>query len=310
MYKGKRVCLVIPAHDEERHIGTVVRSVPEFVDNVVVVDDGSTDRTSEIVRGSQDPRVELIRHESNQGVGAAVVTGYRRAIALGADVVGRLDGDGQMDPNYLRELLDAVLDDGFHYAKGNRFMTRRMLQEMPRGRVWGNAILTFLTKFASGYWQVFDPQNGYTATTREVLETIPLVRLRHDYVFENSVLCELYMGNFRVKDVPIPAVYRDEDSEIRVGRFSFAAAGYLFRRFWRRIFIKYMIRDFHPVALFYVFGTLLLLVGIFFGVVALALSLGPPIATTGTIMLAVVPFFLGFQLVLSAISVDISLTPR
>lgn len=301
---------MVPAHNEREHIAGVLKSIPEYVDYIIVVDDASTDGTWDVARQVAETRVEIIRHARNEGVGAAVVTGHRRALELGADVSAVMAGDGQMDPAYLPSLLDAVVVDGYDYAKGNRFITRGTLRGMPGRRLWGNAALTVMTKFASGYWHIFDTQNGYTAISSEALRSIPLDRLRRDYVFENSLLCELNLSNLRVRDVPIPALYRDEKSGIRVGRFFFAASPYLVRAFWRRIFLRFVLRDFHPVALFYFVGALLALWGFAFGLVVVYWSLGPASASTGTVMLSVLPFFIGVQLLLTAVTIDIFIAPR
>lgn len=302
--------MVVPAFNEEARIADVVQTVPDFVERILVIDDGSTDSTAQQVIGLKDPRVELLRHEANQGVGAAVVTGHRRCIQLGMDISVVMAGDGQMDPRYMSKLLDAIVLDGYDFAKGNRFRNRGTIQEMPQKRVWGNALLTFMTKFATGFWGVFDPQNGYTAITREALETIPLDRLRKDYLFENSLLWELGLADLRVRDVAIPAVYRGQHSGIRTGHFSWTASIYLFSRFWGRIFRKYILRDFHPVAVFYVFGALLSVWGIAFGALVVYWSWGPPTVSTGTVMLSVVPFFIGIQMILTAVTIDVSIAPK
>jgi len=310
MYKGRRICVVVPAHNEEAHVAGVIRTMPSFVDHVVVVDDASTDRTAAAAGGTGDPRVEVIRHAVNQGVGGAILTGHKRAVELGADVSAVMAGDGQMDPAHLSKLLDAIVDEGYDYAKGNRFITRGTLRGMPRHRVWGNAFLTIMTKFASGYWHVFDTQNGYTAISRRALEAIPLERVRRDYLFENSLLCELGLCNMSVKDVATPAVYGDETSGIRIGRLSFRALGYLTRAFWHRILVRYIVRDFHPVAILYTFGTVFLAWGIAFGWLVVYWSIGVGEASTGTVMLSVLPLFLGFQMLLTAVTIDINLAAR
>jgi len=310
MYKGKRICVVVPAHNERDRIRHVVDTIPSCVDHVVVVDDASSDDTSAVVHQSGDPRVEVKRHDENQGVGGAILTGHQRALDLDADISVVMAGDGQMDPNYLSLLLDALIDQGYDFAKGNRFLTKGTLEEMPRERIVGNAILTFMTKFASGYWHLFDPQNGYTAISAEALRTIPRNHLKRGYLFENSLLCELNLRGFRAKDVGIPAIYRGQRSGIRAGRFALGASLFLFRRFWRRIVLKYLLRDFHPIALFYLSGSLLLAWGIAFGAYVAYLSLGPPAASVGTVMISILPFLVGFQLVLTAVTLDVWSAPK
>ena len=310
MYKTRRVCVVVPAFNEAESVSGVIRTMPPIVDDIVVVDDASTDGTSDVALSVGDPRVRIVRHPRNSGVGAAIVTGHQKALELRADVCVVMAGDGQMDPTYLPSLLDAVTDGGYDFAKGNRFLTRGTLAGMPPHRVAGSIILTFLTKFASGYWHIFDPQNGYTAVTADALEALPLDRLRKDYLFENDILCELYIRGFRVKDVPIPARYPTTRSGIRVGRFATSAIWFLLRKFWRRMVVRYVVRDFHPVAVFYGLGSALLLLGVGLGVWIGILALGPNSPTAGTVLLAVVPFLIGLQMVLTAVTLDVWLTPR
>lgn len=300
----------MPAHNEEAYVAGVVGAIPDFVDFVVVVDDASTDNTAAMAMSVGELRVDVIRHERNEGVGGAILSGHDKAFGLGAEISVVMAGDGQMDPQHLPKLLDSITEEGYDFAKGNRFLTRGTLHEMPRKRILGNAILTFMTKFASGYWHIFDPQNGYTAITREALEAISPVRLKRNYLFENSMLCELNMHNFRVKDVAIPAVYRGQKSGIKAARFAIGASAYLFRKFWRRIFLKYLLRDFHPIALFYLLGTAFALWGVAFGAIVAYWSIGPATASTATVMASIVPFFIGFQLVLTATIMDVWTTPR
>ena len=310
MYKGRSVCVVVPAYNEAVSISSVIASMPPLVDHVVVVDDASVDGTAEAARSVGDPRVVVLQHATNQGVGGAIVTGHKKALELRSDVSVVMAGDGQMDPAHLPVLLDAIVEGGYDFAKGNRFLTRGTLTGMPRHRVAGSVLLTFMTKFASGYWHIFDPQNGYTAATAEALRTVPMDGLRKDYLFENDMLCALYPYDFRVKDVPIPARYTTGRSGIRVRRFAPSAFVFLFRRFWRRILVRYALWDFHPVALFYVLGSVLLLSGTAFGLWVILQALGPNAPTAGTVLLAVVPFLMGLQMALTAITIDVWLTPR
>ena len=182
--------MVVPAYNEEHHVAKVVAAMPELVDHIFVVDDHSTDRTFEIATAAaeHDDRTEVLQHKVNKGVGGSIVTGHRRAIEVGADVVVVMAGDGQMDPQYLPDLIGPVVTDGYGFAKANRFDSAMSFNGMPRHRVVGNVALTFLTKIASGYWNLVDPQNGYTAIRREVLERLPLGRLAERYEFENDQL--------------------------------------------------------------------------------------------------------------------------
>lgn len=310
-YQGRRVAVVIPARNEAPFVGEVIRAMPACVDSVVVVDDASTDGTGEAARAVGDSRVEILRHQANMGVGGAMVTGYRRALEVGADVIVKMDGDGQMSPDDLPALLDAVTSEGCAYAKGNRFLVGAPRAIMPRTRFMGNMALAFLTKLASGYWNIFDPQNGYTAIRSDALRQIDLDALDRGYFFENDMLVQLNIRRLRVKDVPMPARYGGEASGIRPFRVGLGFSRLLLQRFAYRVYQKYMLRDFSPIALFLLAGGALFLWGLGFGVFLWVRGrmMGMPTAT-GTIMLAVVPLFLGFQLLLQAIVLDIQETPR
>ncbi|MGH9900996.1 MAG: glycosyltransferase family 2 protein [Pyrinomonadaceae bacterium] len=311
MYKGHRIATVLPAHNEERHIGDAVRSMPEFVDHIIVVDDLSQDDTAGAARATGDPRLIVLRPEQNQGVGGATILGYRKGIELGSDLLVKMDGDGQMDPAYLPALLDAVIDQQYHYAKGNRFLAGESLDQMPKLRLFGNVVLTFMTKLASGYWHIFDPQNGYTAVRADALRVINLDAIHRRFFFENDMLSQLNYQNFRVRDVAIPARYGEEVSDLNPFKIGVTFPALLLRRFIRRLYQKYILRDFSPIALFVLAGFVLFLWGLSFGVYLWVRSVQTGVPTpTGTIMLSLLPLILGFQLLLQAIVLDIHETPR
>ncbi len=210
MYRRLRVAVVIPAFNEERAVAATVRSVPAFVDHVLVVDDASQDETYRFaLRALQQGRrrLEVLRHGHNRGVGAAIATGYARALELGADVAAVMAGDGQMDPADLPRLLDPIADGRADYAKGNRFASREVLRVMPRARLVGNVLLSLATKATSGYWHVFDSQCGYTAASRSALEAIDVAGLFPRYGYPNDLLARLHAAGLRVEDVPVRAVY-------------------------------------------------------------------------------------------------------
>jgi glycosyltransferase involved in cell wall biosynthesis len=311
MYKGQIVSVAIPAYNEERFIGGVVQSIPEWVDHIIVVDDCSTDATYATVEKCADPRTHVLRTERNSGVGAAMVAGYRKALDLESDIVVKVDGDGQMRMDYMDRLLDPLVEDGYMYAKGNRFLDREYLPQMPALRLLGNIALTFLNKLASGYWHVFDPQNGYTAIRSEALRIINLGSIHQRFFFENDMLYHLNLQNARVRDVSIPASYGDEVSDLRVSRILLTFPPLLIRRFFSRIVFKYIVRDFSPIALFLILGGLLFGWGFLFGAFTWVRSLvRDEFASTGTVMLAVLPLIMGFQLILQAIVLDIGETPK
>lgn len=311
MYKNQRIAVVVPAYNEARHIGEVLRGMPDWVDTIVAVDDCSSDDTLSAIRSYSDTRVVAIQTPANQGVGGATMTGYAKALELDCDIVVKMDGDGQMSPAHLPSLLDAVVDQNYDYAKGNRFLAGESLGQMPHHRLIGNIVLTFVNKLASGYWHIFDPQNGYTAIKKGVLRQLDLKSIHKRYFFENDMLIALNFHNFRVRDVAIPAHYGQEQSDLSPFKTGITFPLLFIPRFWRRIYQKYVLRDFSPIALFLIMGLLLLTWGVLFGAYHWIKSVVTGhTATTGTVMVAVLPFILGFQLVLEAIVLDIRETPK
>jgi glycosyltransferase involved in cell wall biosynthesis len=311
MYRGLTVAVAIPAYRAESTVGRVITTLPDFVDQVVVVDDASPDGTAAALAAVDDRRLTVTRHERNLGVGGAMKTAFRRCLELGVDVVVKMDSDGQMDPAQLKSLLDALVETGCDYAKGNRFLDGHALAAMPRVRLFGNLALTFLTKMASGYWHIFDPQNGFVACRTAVLRRLDLDAIADDYFFENDMLVHLNILECRVVDVPMPARYGEERSSMRIAvvlrRFPFRLVDRLRKRIWER----YVVRDFSPVALFLLLGAPLLLAGVGFGAWAWYESSRTGIvASTGTVMLSVLPIVIGFQLILQAILLDINSSPR
>jgi glycosyltransferase involved in cell wall biosynthesis len=312
MYKSKKIGVVVPAYNEEGLIAATLGGIPEFVDSIVVIDDASMDGTAACVSeaAAADPRVALIRHAENQGVGGAVVDGYRRAIEDGMDIAVVMAGDNQMPPEHLARLLDHLIDSGYDAVKGNRFLASPTGMNMPRHRVLGNIVLTLLTKLASGYWSIFDAQNGYWAVTTDSLKRLDLSRIARRYDLENSMLISMNIIDARVADVAIPAVYGREQSTIRLWRDVPRILATLFTGFCRRVFLKYVLYNFHPIALFLFAGLALVLWGLGIGAWAAAYSIGPESASVGTVMLAVLPFLVGFQLLLAALVLDIINEPR
>ena len=275
MYGGKTVGVVVPAYNEEPHIGGVIDTLPEFVDRAYVVDDASTDDTwAEIRRHADranetvaaeppmtdggvelDPRVVPIRHEENRGVGGAIKTGYLRALEDGVDVTAVMGGDGQTEPDIVERIVAPVAEGRADYAKGNRLLNRDR-DAMPRFRQVGNFALTFLTKIASGYWKLMDPQNGSTAISREALERVGIEEMYEGYGYCNDLLIRLNTHNVTVADVSRRAVYKDETSHIEYRTYVPRVSTMLLRGFLRRLRAKYLVEDFHPLPLFYVLGAL------------------------------------------------------
>src|SRR3954452_8205034 len=254
MYDGKSVAVVVPAYNEEALIASTVSTIPAFVDRIIVVDDASRDATVERVTGA-DPRVDLIVHERNEGVGAAIITGYKRAIAEEIDITCVMAADGQMDPDDLETLVQAISADQVDYAKANRLFTGQAWELIPRTRYLGNAVLSLLTKVASGYWHVADSQSGYTAISRRMLGMLDLDRVYTNYGFPNDLLVHLNVWNARVRDFSSRPVYGvGERSGIRYRKVVPRISWLLVKGFFWRLREKYVIRDFHPLVFFYAFG--------------------------------------------------------
>lgn len=309
MYQGKRIAAVVPAYCEEAHIASVITTMPQTVDIIVVVDDCSPDRTFDVATATNDPRLTVIRLEENQGVGGAIMTAHQAALDQGSDINVVFAGDGQMDPHYLPELLDPIVEGGYGFTKANRFYSSKSFHGMPVHRVLGNVILSLLNKLASGYWNLFDPQNGYTATSREVLKRLDFDRIARRYEFENDFLMNLNILGVRAKDVPIPAMYANEVSTIKLRKVIPALIRLLTRGFFRRILLKYVIGTFSPIALFLFTGSALLLWSLLFGIWVLYETIGPSVASTGTVLLCVAPGLVGIQLLLTALQLDIQASP-
>ena len=307
------VAIVIPAYRVALHIERVIRGLPSWVRFIIVVDDASPDHVAEIVERTRasDERLELIRHPKNQGVGGAVVSGYRRALALGAEVVVKMDGDGQMDPRYLRRLIAPIVRGDADYTKGNRFHHTGQLRKMPRARLVGNAGLGFLVRLSSGYWNLYDPTNGYTAIHRRALSCLPLDHLAKDYFFESSMLGELGLLGACVTDVPIPALYGDEASSLHIVRVLFRFPPLLFKGFVKRLWLRHLMASFTVFGLYVSVGTVLTLAGAAFGIWHWSRSAitGVP-ATAGTVMVGALPVALGVLLWIQAIAVDVASVPR
>jgi dolichol-phosphate mannosyltransferase len=306
-----RIAVVIPAYRAAATIADVIAGIPSFVSDIVVVNDASPDATVDVVRRLDDPRVVLVAHERNQGVGAAVLSGYERAALLGADVVAKMDADGQMDPGYLLELVTPIVVGDADYTKGNRFLHERELRSMPGRRRFGNAGLSFLTKLASGYWAIFDPTNGYTAIHTSLVPLLGSAPVAKRYFFESSMLLALSHLRAVVRDVYIPARYpADATSHLSESRAALSFPWQLLRGFLRRIRLQYFVRDFSAVSLYLVVGVILGLFGGIWGIWHWVLSFqtGVP-ATTGTVMIAVLPIVVAVQVLLQAFTLDIQSAP-
>lgn len=311
MFHGKRIVVVVPCYRVARHLRQVLVTMPGFVDAIVVVDDGSPDDIGSVVAAAEEPRAVVMRHETNLGLGRAMATGFREALTRHPDIVVKMDGDGQMDPTHLAALLMPIVKGKADFTKGNRLMHRRTIEGMPPIRLLGNLGLSFVTKVASGYWNIFDPTNGYLALRRELVESLDLDRLGRRYFFESSLLIESNLVGAVVKDVAIPSRYAGEISSLSVTGSLLAFPFLLLRGALRRIVLRYFVRDFTPVALFTVVGGLLALFGASLGAFQWIRNYGSGTPTpAGTVLLAVLPLLVGFQLLLQAAVMDITNVPR
>ncbi len=306
------IAVVIPAYRVTEHVLEVLAEIGPEVSKIYVVDDACPDGSGALVAAKcADKRVEVLTHGENQGVGGAVVTGYRAALEGGAEIVVKVDGDGQMDPAMISDLIQPIVDGNADYTKGNRFDSLVGLREMPGIRVLGNGVLSLMSKISSGYWNVTDPTNGFTAIHKDVLKAMPLDMLSKRFFFESDVLYRLSIMRAVVWDVPMEARYGNEKSNLSVLKALFEFPGKHFVRFHKRLFYNYYLRDMSAASVELPLGAALGWVGFIFGVVRFSESVNTGVAATaGTVMLSAVPVILGFQLVLAFLSYDIASVPK
>lgn len=311
MYRRRKIAVVIPAYNEEKLISNTITGVPKYVDLIIPVNDASKDRTAEVVKrlAAKDKRVNFVDLAQNSGVGGAIMAGHERALLEKADIVAVMAGDNQMDPARLNELLDTVIDRDIAYAKGNRFRHADELRTMPKVRLIGNIVVTFMNKLATGYWRISDPLNGYTAITAKALTTIDRRRLMPRYDFEISLLLELADKGLAVRDVFIPARYGEEQSKIRLFRDAWRAIRTMVRGFFRRILVRNFLYNSSIAAFFYLTAGVFFLAGTGLTAYAIIESIGAPSPTSGTVMLAVLPWVMGVQFLLQAITTDMHNEP-
>lgn len=306
------LAVVIPSYRVTAHVLDVIARIGPEVAMIFVVDDACPDASGAFVEANcVDSRVRVIRHEQNRGVGGAMITGYRAALETGADIVVKIDGDGQMDPALIPRIARPVLARQADYAKGNRFHSLWNVRRMPRVRLYGNAGLSFMTKLSSGYWGIFDPTNGYTAIHAAALEHIEFANVSERYFFETDMLINLGNARAVVADVPMEAVYGDEVSNLRIRKELWPFLRTHLRETSKRIFYTYFLRDFSPASLQLLFGTLFLLFGTIYGSLEWVHSISSgQVASTGTVMVAVLPIILGVQFLLNFLSFDMANEPR
>jgi glycosyltransferase involved in cell wall biosynthesis len=308
----RRIAVVIPCFRVTQHILDVIDGIGADVWRIYVVDDKCPDQSGNYVKANgRDPRVVVLHHQANLGVGGAVITGFRQAIADGCDIVVKVDGDGQMDPAFIPKLIRPILAGTADYAKGNRFWNVSDIQAMPLARVFGNAVLSFLTKFSSGYWTIFDPTNGFIAIHTAVLRALPLDKISRRYFFESDLLFRLNTVRAVVADVPMTAIYRNEASNLKIARIFVPFLWGNFRNLLKRVFYNYFLRDFSVASIELLLGIGFLFFGLTFGLTNwIEAATRGEAATAGTVMLAALPIIIGLNLLLSFLHFDVQSIPR
>ena len=306
-----RIAVVIPAYRVSVQIVDVIKLIPDLVWRIYVVDDGCPDKTGALVESSiSSDRVRVIYHERNKGVGGAVMTGYQVAIEDGAEVIVKVDGDGQMDPSLIAAFIEPIVLGEADYTKGNRFYDLERIRTMPTMRLFGNAILSLMTKLSSGYWNLFDPTNGYTAIHSDVAKHLPFNKISHRYFFETDMLFRLNTVRAVVVDVPMDAKYGDEKSNLKISKIMGEFLIKHIRNLIKRIFYNYYLRDMSLASLELPLGLMALIFGVIFGSYQWSHSLvnGGP-SSAGTVMVSALPIIVGVQLILGFLSYDINSVP-
>jgi glycosyltransferase involved in cell wall biosynthesis len=307
-----RLAVVVPSYRVTSHILEVLAGIGPEVERIYVIDDACPDNSGDLVsKKCKDKRVSVIRHETNQGVGGAVVTGYRAALADGMDVIVKVDGDGQMDPSLIETIARPVINGEADYAKGNRFDSLENLFAMPKVRIFGNAVLSLWSKISSGYWSITDPTNGFTAIHRKALTAIHLDKLRKTYFFESDLLFRLSITNAVVVDVPMEAVYGEEKSNLKIGKVLVEFPWRHTVNLWKRVFYKYYLREWSVASIELPLGFGFTVFGAWFGIARyLEASEAGRATTAGQVTLSAVALILGVQLLLSFLSYDVQSEPR
>ena len=306
-----RIAVAIPCYKVTQHVLGVIQGIGPEVHTIYAVDDACPDGSGRFIeKHNQDPRVRVLFNPENRGVGGAIVTAYKAAIADGVDIVVKIDGDGQMNPALLHHFVRPLLRGEADYTKGNRFFRPESVQGMPPVRLFGNAVLSFMTKLSCGYWNIMDPTNGYTAARTCVLAELSLDKLEQRYFFETDMLFRLNTVRAVVKDVPMDAVYADEESHLKIGKVLPEFLRKHASRLWRRYVYSYLVRDFNVGSVYSLVGLVLLTFGLFFGLYGWISGVqhAAP-ATSGTVMLAALPVIVGIQCWIAFLHHDVSNVP-
>ena len=306
------IAVVIPCYRVADHILGVIEGIGDEVDAIIVVDDACPEKTADLVESEcRDQRVAVVRHDRNQGVGGATLTGYRKALETGCKIIVKLDGDGQMDASLIPTLVKPILRGQADYTKGNRFYQLEWLSGMPLIRIFGNLTLSFITKISSGYWDIFDPTNGYTAIHADVANQLPFEKISHSYFFESDMLFRLNILRAVVTDIPMAASYGDERSNLSILKI---IPEFLYKHAinaFKRTFYAYFLRDFNIASIELVIGSVLLVFGFVYGGMKWleSINTGVP-ATAGTAVLAALAIILGSQMLIAFLNYDINSTPK
>lgn len=308
MYKNHRIAVVIPCYKVRNNILDVLNKIDNSVSVIYIVDDFCPEKTGSFVDlYCKDKRLNIIQHKTNQGVGAAVISGYKEAIKDKIDIVVKIDGDGQMDPSLITEFIDPIINGYADYTKGNRFYNLDNIMRMPKARIFGNAFLSFFTKLSSGYWNIFDPTNGYTAINIRAIKKIQLEKIDKKFFFESDMLFRLNIINATVLDVPMNPVYNGESSNLRILSIIPNFIYNNFINFFKRIFYNYFLRDFNIASLEFLFGVIFLISGLFIGIKKWIYAMDNNVLTpVGTIILSSLLILTGVQLLLSFINYDVN----
>lgn len=305
------IAVVIPCYKVSKHIKQVISTIPDWVDHIITIDDACPENTALLIESMNLPRLTVMVHPENRGVGAAVISGYQEALNLNCDIIVKMDGDGQMDGHYIETLINPLLEGKAQYTKGNRFHDFSKLRNMPKMRLFGNSVLSFIIKFTSGYWQLMDPTNGFTAIHQSALRVLNLQKIASRYFFETDMLVNLYINGFIVKDISIPAIYNDEKSNLLISKSLVDFPPKIIHRLLRRLFYRYYIFDFNMASIYFALSIPMITFGTLFGSYHWIMgSFENTESSAGTVMLAAMPFILGVQLLLQAIQIDINNCPK
>ena len=310
MYRKLETAVVIPCYNEEKMITQTIKKIPEYIDHIIAVNDASTDNTIGVLSKlkKQYSKLIIVDNKVNQGVGGALIAGYDYAIKnTKATAIGIVAGDDQFDSSYLKEMLADFIDQSADYVKASRFFHREAFKTMPKYRQFGNIFISLLTKFSTGYYSITDITNGCGWLRREIIEKVDFSIVEKRYDYETSMLTALSIANAKVIDHAVPAHYGDEKSTIKLIPTAWRNLKAVWKGFWRRIYYKYVLYGFHPVALFLFTGMFFLIISLLLAIFLLYVKLfAHQSPTAGSVMLAVLPFILGIQLTLTALTIDVS----